>query len=231
MAVAPRVQPCEAACRIMGAAPLASDHAKATSAESASATASGAGSGQVLDLFLANTKQLFNSMDPSPFRERDLDPGAETYIVEWAGEARVSEPLSLVLHLGDGSTTEADAAVVRDSVHEFFRRRAFASRRRLQRLFRLGRYSLLIALIFLTSVTIVGESLASLISSERSISLIENSLLIGAWVALWRPLEIFLYDWWPIRAEAKLFDRLSLMHVQVVGIATAERAGASGPRG
>ena len=26
---------------------------------------------------------------------------------------------------------------------------------------------------------------------------------------MWRPLEIFLYDWWPIRAEGRLFDRLA----------------------
>ena len=25
--------------------------------------------------------------------------------------------------------------------------------------------------------------------------------MIGGWVALWRPLEIFLYDWWPIRRK------------------------------
>ena len=31
----------------------------------------------VLDLYLAETRQLFNSMDPSPFQERDLDPKAE----------------------------------------------------------------------------------------------------------------------------------------------------------
>jgi len=213
----------------MGAARLASDQAKATRTEAPSATAGEAASRQVLDLYLADTRQLFNSMDPAPFRERDLDPNAETYIVEWAQEARASQPLSLVLHLGDSSTTEADAAVVRDSVHEFFRRRALASRRQLQRLFRVGRYSLVIALVFLTSVIVLGESLANLISSQRSVYLIENSLLIGAWVALWRPLEIFLYDWWPIRAEAKLFDRLSLMHVRMVGFTTAEGTGVSGP--
>jgi hypothetical protein len=28
-------------------------------------------------------------------------------------------------------------------------------------------------------------------------------------------LEVFLYDWWPIRAEANLFDRLAAMPVQI----------------
>jgi hypothetical protein len=29
------------------------------------------------------------------------------------------------------------------------------------------------------------------------------------------PLEVFLYDWWPIRAEARLFERLSAMPVRI----------------
>ncbi len=89
--------------------------------------------------------------------------------------------------------------------------------------------SLLIALVFLAVVIIVGESVASVLK-ERYASLIEDSLVIGAWVALWRPLEIFLYDWWPIRAEAKLFDRLSLMDVQTVPAKSAECASVEGPQ-
>jgi hypothetical protein len=46
---------------------------------------------------------------------------------------------------------------------------------------------------------------------------VHESIVIGAWVALWRPLEIFLYEWWPILGEARLYDRLSAMQVQVVG--------------
>ena len=32
-------------------------------------------------------------MDPAPFRERDLDPNAVSYIVDWAREAPTGEPL------------------------------------------------------------------------------------------------------------------------------------------
>src|SRR6185436_19737102 len=35
------------------------------------------------------------------------------------------------------------------------------------------------------------------------------------WVAMWRPLEVFLYDWWPIRADARLLQRLSTMPVRI----------------
>jgi hypothetical protein len=185
---------------------------------------------RVLDLYLADTRQLFNSMDPAPFRERDLDPAAETYIVDWARETPRDEPLGLVLHLGNRTSPGSDAGVVRDSLQEFFRRRARASRQQLRRLFRTGRYSLAIAVLFLTSVTVVGEFLAGLFAGERAAFLIENSLLIGAWVALWRPLEIFLYDWWPIRAEARLYDRLSVMDVRTLTAAPHELVECDEPR-
>jgi len=32
---------------------------------------------------------------------------------------------------------------------------------------------------------------------------------------MWRPMEIFLYDWWPIRAEGRLFGRLAAMPVRI----------------
>jgi hypothetical protein len=43
---------------------------------------------------------------------------------------------------------------------------------------------------------------------------------------MWRPIEIFLYEWWPIRAEARLFDRLSAMMVSVVPTDTSSRSAA-----
>ena len=32
---------------------------------------------------------------------------------------------------------------------------------------------------------------------------------------MWRPLEVFLYDWWPIRTEVRLLQRLSRMPVRI----------------
>lgn len=213
----------------MGAAPLTPDQASTASIEPPAAPASRSRRRDVLDLYLEDTRQLFNSMDPAPFRQRDLDPNATAYIVAWAEEATTRRPLRMVLHLGCETTTEAEAAMVSESVRAYFRRRAQATRRQLQHLFRIGRYSLLIALVFLALVIVIGESVASVLQ-DRYASLIEDSLVIGAWVALWRPLEIFLYDWWPVRAEARLFDRLSLMDVQTVPAKSAECASVEGPQ-
>ena len=78
-------------------------------------------------------------------------------------------------------------------------------------------------MLFLAPVIVIGESAARMVQTERYAALIKESLVIGGWVALWRPLEIFLYDWWPIRAEAKLFDRLGAMDVRTVDAPAVRR--------
>jgi hypothetical protein len=183
----------------------------------------GAGSGPrvVLELRVAEMRQLFNAMDPAPFRERDLDPNAEAYIVDWGRELPAGVPLGLVVHLGREPATPEKAVLLCDAVHEYFRQRALATRRQLRQLFRVGRISLLIGLAFLAFVIVVGESLTLRIDKESYGYLVKESLIIAGWVALWRPLEIFLYDWWPIRAEAKLLDRLSEADVRVAGSSTS----------
>jgi hypothetical protein len=70
-------------------------------------------------------------------------------------------------------------------------------------------------LAFLTASILIGDRLASYFAGIRLAGAIREGLLIGGWVAMWRPLEVFLYDWWPIRAEARHFERLSTMPVAV----------------
>src|SRR3974390_2188227 len=52
-----------------------------------------------IEISLSRLSQLFNSLDPSPFHERDLDHDAEDYIMGSAGEAPRQHPLALVIHL------------------------------------------------------------------------------------------------------------------------------------
>ena len=170
---------------------------------------------KVIEIHVAELKNLFNDIDPSPFREKDLDPEAEDFIVGWARDLPRESPLALVVHVDRASYEANAAATLRDAVREFFADRADAARQRLRQLLRVGRKSLLIGLAIL-ALTLVGGHLIALVLRAHAIAhLLRESLAIGGWVAMWRPMEIFLYDWWPIRAEARLFDRLSNMPVRI----------------
>jgi hypothetical protein len=169
-----------------------------------------------IEVHVSELKQLFNAMDPSPFRERDLDPAAEAFIVGWARDLPRDEPLALVVYLDRPAGLPEESTILREAVHEFFAARAQATRQRLRQLFRVGRTSLLIGLVFLAACIAAGDVIASRLAGRRVGEILRESLLIGGWVAMWRPIEIFLYDWWPIRQEARLADRLGAMPVRIV---------------
>ena len=200
---------------------LTLENPAATAPQEAAEGAPATGGQAMLELHVAEVRQLFNAMDPAPFRERDLDPNAYAYIVDWGRETRAGQPLGLVVRLSRETATPEANDLLRDAVRSYFRQRADATRLKLRQLFRVGRISLLIGLVFLAFVIVVGEYLTLRIDKESYGYLVKESLIIAGWVALWRPLEIFLYDWWPIRAEAKLLDRLSEMDVRVVGASTS----------
>jgi hypothetical protein len=170
----------------------------------------------LIELHLAELQQIFNSLDPTPFRQRDLDPRAEEFIAEWARELHVDVPLGLLIHVDRRATADDHMAVVQSAIRDYFGERALSTRRRLRLLFRRGRTSLLIGLLFLAVFIVLGDVIGEMLEHTRFGGVARESLLIGGWVAMWRPLEVFLYDWWPIRAEARLYDRLSAMTVRVV---------------
>ena len=184
-------------------------------AQQASAGAPHSGSARI-EVHVTELKQLFHSLDPTPFRERDLDPKAEQFIVEWARELHADAPLTLLIHVDREEASNEQIQIVRDAVHDYFAVRAESARRRLRQLLRVGRTSLVIGLVFLSVMILAGDLATEWLEHTRFGTVLREGLLIGGWVAMWRPIEIFLYDWWPIRGEARLYDRLSASTVEVV---------------
>jgi hypothetical protein len=176
---------------------------------------------EVIEVHVSELGQIFNSLDPSPFHDKDLDADAEEFVVGWAKELPQDKSLALRIHLDKPNVTPEMARDLREAVHTFFARRSMLAGQRLRELFRVGRRSLVIGLVFLTICLVTGNWVAKTWADSRAPEIVRESLLIGGWVAMWRPLEIFLYGWWPIRRERRLFDRLSAMPVRIVCPAAA----------
>ena len=169
--------------------------------------------------------QLFESMDPSPFREQDLAPSAEEYIVDSARELRGKGPLELHIYLDQAPSAEVGTAA-ENAIREHFVRRAVQLKRSMRDLLRDGVLSLVIGIAFLVVFFIIGQAVVRMLGNNPWSTLARESLLIGGWVAMWRPLEIFLYLWWPILRERRLHERLSRMpvHITAATASTLPRA-------
>jgi hypothetical protein len=57
------------------------------------------------------------------------------------------------------------------------------------------------------------RQLALVLPGDTLGRILQEDLLILGRVAMWRPLQIFFYDWWPIRHQARIYDKLALMPV------------------
>ena len=170
---------------------------------------------KVIRVHVGELRQMFNSMDPAPFHARDLDPNAEMYIVESANDLSHKAALALSIHVDEPVLDPREQTVLRESIFRYFDNRSQSTRRQLRLMFRRGRVSLLIGIAFLSSSLIAGEMASQMLVANPFAEILRESLLIGGWVAMWRPLQIFLYDWWPLRADIRLFMRLRDMPISI----------------
>jgi len=164
---------------------------------------------EVIELRVSEVAQLFHTLDPFPFRERDLDREAEEFIVDWARELPNNQPIRIVVHFPDRDDQTKAAQELGEAFGRHFLHRAGIVQRDLNELLRVGRRSLGIG-VFVLSICFLSARLAGGFLIETPFKpLVEESFLILGWVANWRPLEIFLYDWWPIARRRDLYRRIS----------------------
>lgn len=166
-----------------------------------------------IELRLEKISQLFSTLDPFPFREKDLDKDAEDFIVDWARELG-DRDIELVIHLPAAEANTTSEAELGSAINGYFGYRAEMIALELKELFRNGRRSLAIGLAVLAACLTAERALESAMAPGEVPRVIGEGLIILGWVANWRPLEIFLYDWWPIAKRRNLYRRLASMPVR-----------------
>jgi hypothetical protein len=144
-----------------------------------------------------------------------LNHRIEEFIVESLKELNTKHACEVVLHFDQTKTISDEEQIVACALRGYFARRANGLKFKLHRLIRRGLISLIIGLAFLGAFFAGGRMLVHFMGENAFTTLLTESLIIGGWVAMWRPLEIFLYDWWPILGERRLYDRISRIPVSV----------------
>jgi hypothetical protein len=167
-----------------------------------------------IKLNLRDMSQLFNSMDPSPFIEKDLDDDAEEFIVSWAQEFSLDDPVKLRVYL-EQWPAEDPKELIRTAIHNHFTYRARLTDLEFRRLLKQGRTSLFIGLAFLAACLLISKVFLRGEAGTWA-AVLRESLTIAGWVAMWRPMQIHLYDWWPLRRRIRIYKKLSHMPVEVV---------------
>lgn len=169
----------------------------------------------VIELQVERIDRLFDALDPLPIPSRDLAGQAEDFVVGWARELPEDAPLRVIVHAPKNEADSEAARLAPAAFQRYFTYRAQRISGDIGELFRIGRYSLLIGLGVLAACIIAGRILDALFGGGDVARFLKEGLLILGWVANWRPIEIFLYDWWPLVRRRRLFRRLALAPVEV----------------
>lgn len=168
-----------------------------------------------IEVRVHDVHQLFNSLDPSPFHERDLDDEAEDYIVGWAREHGTDGPFRIVVHLPKDKTGEAQRARLDAAITNHFAYRLGMVERDAHELVRTGLRFLVVGTTMLTVCMVLGYVARKYVFSEPYGSFVEQGLSVFGWVANWRPAEILLYDRLDARRRVRLYRSLADASVEL----------------
>ena len=169
-----------------------------------------------IELRVIQLPELFNSMDPTPFHRRALDRDVEAYLESWAMGFSPDSHFRIIVHI-EQPPAEDPSPMVADAVHNYFSYKATLTRRSLRQLLLEGRASLLIGLSFL-SLCLLSADLLYGLAEGTLVRVLREGLVIGGWVAMWRPMQIFLYEWWPLVRRTSIYRNLGHAAVHIAPV-------------
>jgi len=165
------------------------------------------GEGLVIELAVPDYHHLFDDRDPAKFRKRDLDDDAAEYLVSSVQEITTSKLKKIKIYFDEESCAN-DQKMVRESIHNFFTFETQMMDLKISSNLKQGFKFLVIGLSFLASSILLTLILKSYSDSFLSLFFKEGFSLLG-WVAMWRPLNVFLYDLIPLKDLRSVYNKLS----------------------
>lgn len=168
-----------------------------------------------IDIRLDSLDGLYSALDPSPFRQRDLDPRAVEHIVQWASDAPPKALLVLRLKVPSGADPEATEADTEAAVGNYFRYEAgLLERKHRRNKVRMIRW-LTVGLTLMAVLLTLHSVVARLYPDSLFNDIVGEAFVIAGWVSLWVPIERLGFDGWLLKDQLRLYERLAGMRVEV----------------
>jgi hypothetical protein len=168
-----------------------------------------------IDVRVRSIRQLFDLRDPAPFKDRDLDPGVVEYIDEAVDDLPRDQPVAIEVFVSDEEASGVEDEAIRAAFHAYFVHALNVLSARIRAHLRQGKISLLVGLLVLAGSLLLARWIGTG-PDDAPHQIVKEGVTIGGWVAIWRPVEHFLYDWWPFLAERRKLRRLVQARVKVV---------------
>ena len=170
--------------------------------------------GSEIVLELNDVNQLLIGPDSLFYGKRNLNRDAEEIIIEEATMVSRNDHIQLKIHLRNHDISRKDEVVT--AIHQHFKYRRKKSEWQLKQTLHLGWKSLLGSIVFFAFLIFITLIIIRLIPEGRLSLTFREILIILGWVALWRPADLLLYEWRPIKREVNLFRKIEQCKVEIV---------------
>jgi len=168
----------------------------------------------LIEIKLNSVAQLFNSFDPAPFHEKEIDFAAEQYIVNIIKDFPQKTRFKIIIYLPQELATGDQSGTIIPAIHNHFHYKMMVSEWKFRSHFRYGRSTLLIGLTVLM-IALIARQLVSSMDDHIIVQLFADALLIIGWAAMWEPITVLFYELWPIIQMKKIYMKLSTMEVAI----------------
>ncbi|MBN1397352.1 MAG: hypothetical protein JXA06_04895 [Bacteroidetes bacterium] len=167
-----------------------------------------------IHLNIRSLDEILINLNTPHYRKRCLNEDIEDYIVEQASSFQKRDIIDLKISIPGNSCELRD--IIEKSIRNHFIHLKEKSLIQYKHSLKFGWRSLLIAFLFLGIIISITELEVKFFPENGLTTLIRESLIILGWVAFWRPAELLLYEWYPFKRDARLYDRISKSNIHVV---------------
>lgn len=167
-----------------------------------------------IEVRVKSSQQLFDARDPAPFRERDLDDDFVEYILSSAREFPISSPLKIVIYIEEVETKELPKDSIREAIRSYFSYKIDLQRGDLKTFIKRAQLFLLIGLATLVSCIWIAQSLKIPVP-PGAIGVLREGIVIFGWVSIWKPIELILFDWYPLFEKLRFYKKLQGTEIDI----------------
>ncbi len=161
----------------------------------------------LVHLRVRDARQLFDLRDPAPFRERDLDEKAMEYLSASMSDTPASRAVRYVIQIDEPLPDQLTVDDIKQAIDTYLQYEANKNNRQLREHFRRAQLAMFIGMLALGALLTLANLTGKLVDGTWR-TVMKEGLTITAWVAMWRPLELVGYDWWPFVQRRRLLSRM-----------------------
>ncbi len=160
-----------------------------------------------IEVRVKTPQQLFDVRDPAPFRERDLDDDFIEYVFSAAREFSFSAPLKIVIYVEEAEGSDLPGDSIREALHSYLAYRIDIQRSELRGYIKRAQLFFLIGLVVLASCISVAQGM-TIPEPPGLLGVLREGIVIFGWVSMWKPLELVLFDWYPLFEKLRFYKKL-----------------------